>query len=170
MVVWFLDWNRCMIYSSNLTLQRFTQQSSTTICTESSLIKQQLLTADVATSVSADLQDLLNSNQWQFPTYSDDLIGAMAALIRLQDTYNISTAEMVDNNIQGMINKLQKGSICVRHRLLPRGRARAWERWGGGGGRENYTYICAIFNNHSTRACWIWDGRLPTSPTVPRWQ
>ncbi|KAL9962659.1 hypothetical protein ACROYT_G031780 [Oculina patagonica] len=50
---------------------------------------------------SNELQDVLNSNKWQFPTYTEDLIGAMAALFRLQDTYNITTADMVNNNIPG---------------------------------------------------------------------
>ena len=48
-----------------------------------------------------ELQDLLQRNKWQFPNYADDLVGAMAALFRLQDTYNISTADMVNNNMQG---------------------------------------------------------------------
>ncbi|XP_068706058.1 prolyl 4-hydroxylase subunit alpha-1-like [Montipora foliosa] len=50
---------------------------------------------------SQDLQDLLESNEGQFPNYADDLVGAMAALFRLQDTYNISTVDMVNNNIPG---------------------------------------------------------------------
>lgn len=50
---------------------------------------------------SNDIKDLLKSNKWQFPTYNEDLIGAMAALFRLQDTYNISTPEMVTNDIPG---------------------------------------------------------------------
>ena len=48
-----------------------------------------------------DLQKLLQSNKWRFPNYGEDLVGAMAALFRLQDTYDISTVDMVNNNIQG---------------------------------------------------------------------
>jgi len=50
---------------------------------------------------SHDLQELLKSNEWQFPNYANDLVGAIAALFRLQDTYNISTVDMINNNIQG---------------------------------------------------------------------
>ena len=53
-----------------------------------------------------DLQNLLQSNKWQFPNYGEDLVGAMAALFRLQDTYNISAVDMVNNNIQGKRLKL----------------------------------------------------------------
>lgn len=50
---------------------------------------------------SSDLQHLLKSNKWQFPTHKEDLLGAMAAMFRLQDTYNISAVDMADNNIIG---------------------------------------------------------------------
>lgn len=65
-----------------------------------------------------DLQELLKSNKWQFPNYNDDLVGAMAALFRLQDTYNISTVDMVNNNIQGKVfvtkmDKLHAVRTCV---------------------------------------------------------
>ena len=52
-----------------------------------------------------DLQDLLRKNEWQFPNYNEDLVGAMAALYRLQDTYNISSVDMIDNNMPGKQNK-----------------------------------------------------------------
>lgn len=58
-----------------------------------------------------ELQDLLQRNKWQFPNYAGDLVGAMAALFRLQDTYNISTADMVNNNMQG--KKKQRTFNCV---------------------------------------------------------
>ena len=50
---------------------------------------------------TTDLQNLLKSNKWQFPTHNEDLLGAMAAMFRLQDTYNISAVDMADNNIIG---------------------------------------------------------------------
>lgn len=50
---------------------------------------------------TTDLQHLLKSNKWQFPTHKEDLLGAMAAMFRLQDTYNISAVDMADNNIIG---------------------------------------------------------------------
>lgn len=52
-----------------------------------------------------DLQDLLRKNEWQFPNYNEDLVGAMAALYRLQDTYNISSVDMINNNMPGKQNK-----------------------------------------------------------------
>ena len=52
-----------------------------------------------------DLQDLLRTNEWQFPNYNEDLVGAMAALYRLQDTYNISSVDMINNNMPGKQNK-----------------------------------------------------------------
>ena len=52
-----------------------------------------------------DLQDLLRTNEWQFPNYNEDLVGAMAALYRLQDTYNISSVDMMNNNMPGKQNK-----------------------------------------------------------------
>lgn len=58
-----------------------------------------------------DLKDLLKSNKWQFPTYREDLIGAMAALFRLQDTYNITTPEMVNNDIPGEEGKPKQNDI-----------------------------------------------------------
>ena len=52
-----------------------------------------------------DLQGLLTRNEWQFPNYNEDLVGAMAALYRLQDTYNISSVDMINNNMPGTQNK-----------------------------------------------------------------
>ena len=67
----------------------------------------------------AELQDLLQSNQWQFPTYNEDLVGAMAALFRLQDTYDISAADMASNNIAGerrrIILRISELILCMHH-------------------------------------------------------
>ena len=66
-----------------------------------------------------DLQDLLRTNEWQFPNYNEDLVGAMAALYRLQDTYNISSVDMINNNMPGKQNK-KLGSYKARVIVLPR--------------------------------------------------
>ena len=49
----------------------------------------------------ADLRDEILRNEARFPNYNEDLIGAAAALIRLQDTYNLTTRELVDGHIPG---------------------------------------------------------------------
>ena len=62
-----------------------------------------------------DLQDLLRTNEWQFPNYNEDLVGAMAALYRLQDTYNISSVDMINNNMPG---KQNKNKVAIKLELL----------------------------------------------------
>jgi hypothetical protein len=48
------------------------------------------------------LIDVLKSNQGKFPSDDDkDLIGAIAALLRLQSTYNITARTMIEGNIPG---------------------------------------------------------------------
>ena len=72
---------------------------------KSLLLKQSSRFSLLADFARTDLQDLLRTNEWQFPNYNEDLVGAMAALYRLQDTYNISSVDMLNNNMPGKQNK-----------------------------------------------------------------
>ena len=71
---------------------------------------------------TTDLQNLLKSNKWQFPTHNEDLLGAMAAMFRLQDTYDISAVDMADNNIIGErrrgLSQINELILCINVSIL----------------------------------------------------
>lgn len=62
---------------------------------------------------SAELLASLNAKTDEFPG-QEDLNGAAMALLRLQDTYALSTNHLAAGNVQGISDSISmSGTICV---------------------------------------------------------
>lgn len=79
---------------------------------------EELITEDVGKAFVANITH--SRNDLKFPT-DEDLNGAAVALIRLQDTYKLDTAQVA----RGMLNGKQYGTGLSGESLAPR----HYERW-----------------------------------------
>lgn len=68
--------------------------------------------------LTADLRNQVTLNKARFPNYKEDLVGSVAALFRLQDTYNLTARTVVEGRIPGQDGHVLGCKLHCQNRRL----------------------------------------------------